>query len=75
MGTACCRLVKHKQREEEMQERYIQRENTTSARRPARSFNRQVTCFMYFLSDRMPVVNRYIGLKTHCYVMFLLAFF
>lgn len=50
MGVVCCGLEKIKQKEEEMQEDgYVRRENTTSARRPLRSFNTQVTFLRIFL--------------------------
>lgn len=45
-------LVKHKQREEEIhEESCIDKEKTSPPKRSVRSFNTQVTCFTFFLSN------------------------
>lgn len=51
-------LVKHKQREEEIhEESCIDKEKTSPPKISVRSFNTQVTCFTFFLSNWMSVVN------------------
>lgn len=51
-------LVKHKRREEEIhEESCIDKEKTSPPKRSVRSFNTQVTCFTFFLSNWMSVVN------------------
>lgn len=45
-------LVKHKQREEEIhEESCIDKEKTSPLKRSVRSFNTQVTCFTFFLTN------------------------
>lgn len=51
-------LVKHKRREEEIhEESCIDKEKKSPPKRSVRSFNTQVTCFTFFLSNWMSVVN------------------
>lgn len=78
-------LVKHKQREEEIhEESCIDKEKTSPPKRSVRSFNTQVTCFTFFLTNWMSVVNvqlmyraqnELICIKARVMVGFFLHFF